>query len=231
MFAGIYASLKPGGSCACIQWNSSTWSQAAFWRFSIPRALFEFVVWEGDRVPLQSFKYCTKPMSRADSHPSDDARPFFSWRPCGSPSSRCFCSLPAAWRSRFHWNWCFLEAKRLVCDWRKAALFVIHYIGSAEKKMRPVPMCIRKSGMAREWPHMPWAAATEKKVECRRLVSWRLVAWRTPGESLGLSNLVQSSQSTKRLAACAKNLTYPMVVLTPNITMIHNDSIISRCSQ
>ena len=24
MFAGIYASLKPGGSCACIQWNSST---------------------------------------------------------------------------------------------------------------------------------------------------------------------------------------------------------------
>ena len=133
MFAGIYASLKPGGSCACIQWNSSTWSQAAIWCFSIPRALLEFVVWEGDRVPLQSFKYCTKPMSRADSHPSDDARPFFSWRPCGSPSSRCFCSLPAAWRSRFHWNWCCLEAKRLVCDWRKAAR-VIHYIAPAEKK-------------------------------------------------------------------------------------------------
>ena len=24
MFAGIYASLKPGGLCACIPWNSST---------------------------------------------------------------------------------------------------------------------------------------------------------------------------------------------------------------
>lgn len=31
MFAGIYASLKPGGLCACIPWNSSTWSQAAIW--------------------------------------------------------------------------------------------------------------------------------------------------------------------------------------------------------
>lgn len=102
-------------------------------------------------------------MSRADSHPSHDARPFFSWRPCGSPSSRCFCSLPAAWRSRFHWNRCCLEAERLVFDWRKTARVI--YFSPLSKKgqwLCPVPMCTRKSGMAREWPLKTWTAATGK---------------------------------------------------------------------